>query len=69
MFNKQRENTIWKGSWLGQSRVEDKRKIIDCDFSSIEHHSKYQLNLEQPKDRWNKEAEENYGLGELRKKY
>lgn len=73
MFSKQGKECIinWGGqsSWLAEAKAE-KRPPIDCDFSSIQSCSKNELRLESKlREKWSNDAEENYGLGSLRRKY
>lgn len=61
MFSKQDKDSIinWGGqsSWLAETRVE-KKPLIDCDFSSIQPHSKNELHLESKvREKWNNDAE------------
>lgn len=63
---------IDQNSWLQERRKSDTLKpMIDCDFSSIEGQSKFDLMIEsRVKATYNcNEAEETYGLGELKRKY
>lgn len=75
MFSKQGKGIInWRGhsSWLADAPADPKperKPPIDCDFSSIQS-SKHELHLESRlREKWSSDAEENYGLGSLRRKY
>jgi hypothetical protein len=76
MFEKQQQSTHSESqfssySWLKERKSNESRPMMDCDFSSIEVNSRFDLMVESRVrgSSLEKEIEEIYGLAEVKRKY